>query len=216
LSHYGSLTQSDELVNVSSLNEFLYCPRRFYYQRFQDELSPTQELVEGAKAHRHGSGRGGWISEQYLSDESLGLHGKIDVIESDGGRVTPIERKRSESGAYHFNDEIQLAGYAMLLETSIGSPVNVGYIYTRSTDVRHTVRITDSHREAVEEIANKIRNLSVDSVPPIVDNPKKCGACSARKYCMPAETLSLGHEDSPSSAWHDSDALETYGIEDWL
>jgi len=79
----------------------------------------------------------------------------------------------------------------MLLEAAIEEPVNVGYIYLYETDERYAIQITESHRETVHKIIDKIRSMSVDSIPPLTDNPKKCEACSAREYCMPEETAIL-------------------------
>jgi len=150
---------------VSALNEFVYCPRRYYYQRYYDEIGEPYELVDGRSKHEHASRRGNWVTERYFRSDDLGMHGKIDLIDTEDGTPTPVERKRSESGSYYPSDEVQLAGYCMLLEEALGEPVNVGYIYLYSTDTRHSVRITQDHRETVQEILRRIRAMSVDSIP---------------------------------------------------
>ena len=193
----------EDLVYVSALQEFVYCPRRFYYQRYQDQIGTPYELVDGRSKHEHHSRRGGWVTERYFRSDELGLHGKIDLIESDRGSLTPIERKRAESGDYYPSDEVQLAGYCMLLEDTIEEPVNVGYIYLYSTDQRHAVRISDDHRRTVKEVINRIHSMSVDSVPPFTDNPSKCDGCSARHYCMPEETTKLEPERARGTGWED-------------
>jgi len=193
----------EDLVHVSALQEFVYCPRRYYYQRYHDQIGTPYELVDGRSKHAHQSKRGGWVTERYLRSDDLGLHGKIDLIESDQGSLTPIERKRAESGDYYPSDEVQLAGYCMLLEAAIDEPVNVGYIYLYSTDQRHAIRITDDHRRTVSEAIDRIRSMSVDSIPPFTDNPSKCDACSARHYCMPEETAKLEPERARGTGWED-------------
>ncbi|RQG93008.1 CRISPR-associated protein Cas4 [Natrarchaeobius halalkaliphilus] len=195
--------QRDKVVHVSALNEYVYCPRRFYYQRYHDEIGTPYELVDGRSKHQNQSNRGGWITERYFRADELKLHGKIDLIESEGGVFTPVERKRSESGQYYPSDEVQLTGYCMLLEAALNEPVNVGYIYLYSTDERHAVRITDRHRRTVREIITRIEEMSVGSIPPLTDNPEKCEACSAREYCMPAETARLEPEKAAGTGWED-------------
>ncbi len=192
----------ERLVHVSALQEYVYCPRRYYYQRYHDEIGTTYELADGRSKHERQSSRGGWVTERYLKSESLGLHGKIDLVERND-TLTPVERKRAESGAYYESDEIQLAGYCMLLSDAIGEDVNVGYIYLYSTDERHAVRITDNHRGAVRTVIDRIRSMSVDAVPPLTDTPSKCEACSAREYCMPAETARLEPEKARGTGWED-------------
>jgi len=193
----------DELVHVSALNEFVYCARRFYYQRYHDEIGTPYELVDGRSKHENQSKRGNWITERYFRSEDLGLHGKLDLIETDSDVLTPVERKRAESGEYYPSDEVQLAGYCMLLEAAIEEPVNVGYIYLYSTDERHAIRITEEHRRTVEEIITRIEQMTVDTIPPFTDNPNKCEACSAREYCMPEETAKLEPEKAVGTGWED-------------
>jgi len=191
----------DELVYVSALNEFVYCPRRYYYQRFHDEIGEPYELVDGRSKHDGAAKRGGWVHERYVRSEDLGLHGKIDLVETDDGTPTPVERKRAESGEYYPSDELQIAGYCMLLEDAIGEPVNVGYIYLYSTDTRHPIRITEDHRTAVRRVVDRIEQLSFGDVPPLIDSRSKCEACSARSYCMPAETAMLAPDMAEGTEW---------------
>jgi len=192
---------NQRLVQVSGLQEYVYCPRRYYYQRYHDQIGTPYELVDGRTRHESASRKGGWIQERYFRSKSLGLHGKIDLIEDDGDVLTPIERKRAESGEYYESDEVQLAAYCMLLEDQIDEPVNVGYIYLFSTDERHAVHITERHRRTVREIIRRIRSMTVDDIPPLTDNPSKCEACSARSYCMPAETAALEPEKAEGTGW---------------
>jgi CRISPR-associated exonuclease Cas4 len=191
----------DELVYVSALNEFVFCPRRYYYQRFHDEIGEPYELVDGRSKHDSAARRGGWVQERYFRSDKLGLHGKIDLVETDNGTTTPVERKRAESGEYYPSDELQIAGYCMLLEDAIGEPINVGYIYLYSTDTRHAIRITDEHRAAVTRVVEQVEKLSFGDVPPLVDSRSKCEACSARNYCMPAETAMLAPELAEGTEW---------------
>jgi CRISPR-associated exonuclease Cas4 len=187
---------------VSALNEYVYCPRRAYYQRFYDLIGEPFELVDGRIKHERTARarRGGWINERYFRDDELGLHGKLDLIETDE-ILTPIERKRAESGTYFPSDEVQLAGYCMLLEAATNEPVNVGYIYLYETDERHAIEISEKHRRTVHEILARIRNMTVDSIPPFTDNPNKCEDCSAREYCLPEETAHLEPDKTADSGW---------------
>lgn len=180
----------DELVQVSEISQFVYCPRRSYYITFLDTIGKNYELTDGRLSHEGSSRRGGWTREMYLTSEKHGLHGKIDIVE-EGETLTPIEKKRAQSGNYFESDELQLTAYCMLLEDNIDGRVNVGYIYTESNDERHTVRITDWHREQVEKIVSVIRDMTIDKIPPFTSNPNKCVKCSTRGYCMPEESRML-------------------------
>lgn len=184
----------DDFVNVSDINQYLYCPRRFYYISYFDTIEMNYYLKDGQSKHWNQSRRGGWIREFYIKSERLGLHGKIDVLETknirDSGCVlTPIERKRGSS--YYDNDEIQLAAYCMLLEEYLEEPVRLGYLYLFGTNERYAITITDWHREQVLTITEAIRKMSLDSIPDFASNQNKCKKCSVVQYCMPYETRLL-------------------------
>lgn len=191
------------MINVSDLNQFGYCPRRYWYLHYYDTQGRNYQRVEGAVTHQSKSTRGGWVDELYLESEELGLKGKIDVLDTEDEQPIPVERKRASSGRYYWNDELQLAGYCMLLEANIDEPVREGVIYLYETDQRHRVEITEEHRQAVRNAVDDIRNMSVDDVPPLVDNPNKCEKCSTRQYCMPLETALLEPEKADGTGWED-------------
>jgi CRISPR-associated exonuclease Cas4 len=193
---------NEELINVSDLNQYSYCPRRYWYLHFFDTQGANYERTEGTSLHDSKSDQGGWVNELYLEDKDLGLKGKIDVLELHDDQI-PIERKRAEGGDYYWSDELQLAGYCLLLESYLGEPVREGAIYLYETDQRMHVRITDDHRDAVRERVEEMRSMSPDDVPSITDNPQKCTACSAQSYCLPEETLELEPGRMPSPEWEE-------------
>lgn len=193
---------NEEMINVSDLNQYGYCPRRYWYLHFFDTQGTNYERVEGTSLHDSKANRGGWVDELYLEDEDLGLKGKIDVLELHDDLI-PIERKRAEGGDYYWSDELQLAGYCLLLESYLDEPVREGAIYLYETDQRMHIRITDDHRDTVREQVETMRSMSAGDVPPIMDNPKKCTSCSVRSYCLPEETLELEPSRMPSQEWEE-------------
>jgi len=150
------------LVNASMLNQYLYCPRRFWYILFYDTQGNNYYRTDGKSKHKNQSKRGGWTLEIYVESGDLGLKGKIDVLEDR--EEIPVERKRGDE--YYPNDEIQLAAYCMLLEENIDERVDEGVIYLFGTDQRHRIRITDWHRSKVKEVTEKIRRMDPETPPP--------------------------------------------------
>ena len=194
---------TEELINVSDLNQYQYCPRRYWYLHFFDTQGRNYYRVDGKKTHENKSTRGDWLNELYLESQSLGLKGQIDVLDLEDGRTVPVERKRASSGDYYWNDEVQIAGYCMLLEVNVDEMVREGAIYLYETDQRMHIPITEDHREAVRETVDAMRSMSPNDVPPLTDNPKKCEKCSTREYCMPAETAQLEPEKAVGTGWED-------------
>jgi CRISPR-associated exonuclease Cas4 len=194
---------TDELVNVSDLNQYLYCPRRYWYLHFFDTQGRNYQRVEGKTKHENKATRGDWLNELYLESEPLGLKGKIDVLDLEDGRTVPVERKRASSGDYYWNDEVQIAGYCLLLEQHVDGSVREGAIYLYETDQRMHVPITENHHDAVREAVAAMRAMSPKDVPPLTDNPNKCEKCSTREYCMPKETAILEPEKAAGTGWED-------------
>ncbi|OKY78801.1 MAG: CRISPR-associated protein Cas4, RecB family nuclease [Candidatus Methanohalarchaeum thermophilum] len=179
----------NRLVNVSMLNQYLYCPRRFWYILFYNTQGSNYYRIDGKTKHKNQSRRGGWTKERYFESKELGLKGKIDILEDN---ITPVERKRGTD--YYTNDEIQLAGYCMLLEKNINERIDSGIIYLFGTDQRFEIKITEWHRNKVKEVTKDIKNMKPDNPPKFNENPSKCRKCSAREYCMPEESKKLGED----------------------
>ncbi|MFY9195743.1 MAG: CRISPR-associated protein Cas4 [Methanoculleus sp.] len=177
-----------DLVNVSDLNQYLYCPRRLYYLMFFKTQEINVHLADGRGMHARQGRRGGWYREIYLRSESLGLHGRVDLIDMQNGAV-PVERKRGY--AYYENDLIQLAAYAMLLEEHLDEPVPLGYLYLYGTNERHPIDITERLRQKVTDTVVNIRAMQIDNAPTFCENPRKCKKCSVIGYCMPYEARIL-------------------------
>jgi len=181
----------EEFVNVSEINQYLYCPRRLYYIKFYNTIGENYEIRDGILKHEKSSTRGGWIKSMFLKSVSLGIKGKIDVIEDEDFPI-PIERKRAKSGKYYKNDEYQLVSYCLLLEDELNEKIPYGYIYLFSSDERHKIKMTKDKRKKVEKIIQEIKNLSVEKPPAYASNLNKCKKCSTRKFCMPKESEKLG------------------------
>jgi CRISPR-associated exonuclease Cas4 len=194
---------SDELVNVADLNQYAYCARRYWYLHFYDTQGRNYTRIDGKTKHENQSSRGNWLNELYVESEEIGLKGKVDVLDLEDSNAVPVERKRAESGKFYRSDEIQLAGYCMLLEKQLDEPVREGVIYLYETDQRMHIPITKQHRETVRETVRKIQTMTVENIPPFTDNPNKCEKCSTREYCMPAETARLEPEKARETGWED-------------
>ena len=180
----------DDLVNVSDLNQYLYCPRRLYYLMFYQTQEINVHLADGRGLHAYQGRRGGWYREVYVKSDRLCLQGKVDLIEEIAGVIVPVERKRGN--AFYENDLIQVAAYAMLLEEHLNERISLGYIYLFGTKSRHPISITSSLREKVLNTVRAIRDMHVNSIPGFCDNPRKCAKCSVVVYCMPYEARILG------------------------
>ena len=89
------------------LNEFVYCPRLFYYEWVEGVFAHNQETVEGALRHAKLDARAdelvpaGELAEEdrvhsrsvTLSSETHRLIATIDLVEAEGCAATPVDYK---------------------------------------------------------------------------------------------------------------------------
>ncbi len=203
---------SADLIPLRALNQACYCPR-LYFLQYVDSVMPINEYVEdGIFQHRRvddpalelrtrKDGDVFHTRSVSLSSESLGLTGKLDLIEERGDEIVPIEYKRSswptgQEGriGYWENDAIQLCGQALLLEENLGKRVDRGVIYYKGSKSRVDVPIDESLREKTRATIELIRKLDSADTPPEplpVELRHRCHGCSLVTICLPEETLFL-------------------------
>ncbi len=126
---------SPHLIPLAMLNAFVYCPRRFHYEFVQGVMEDNAHVVHGRRRHARvddpSLAEGDVIHTRsvWLSSDSLGITGKIDVVEEAGDEVCPIEYKKGRPPApeqcpagYWPNDAVQLCAQALLLESAADDP----------------------------------------------------------------------------------------------
>ena len=130
-----------------------------------------------------------------LSNESLGLIAKLDLVEVDGTEATPVETKR---GKVPDNEErsweperVQLMAQGLLLRAH-GLNCNQGVLYFHGSRTRVPIAFTPEleartrHLLAQARVASQARAMP----PPLIDSPK-CRGCSLAGICLPDETHAL-------------------------
>src|ERR1017187_8960311 len=94
-----------EYLPARMVNEFAYCPRLFFYEWVEGVFQESVDTIEGTIQHRRVDAKTsplpapGEVQENIharsvtLSSERLRVIAKMDLVESDGGGVTPIDYK---------------------------------------------------------------------------------------------------------------------------
>jgi len=195
------------------LNEYVYCPRLFYYEWVESVFAHNRETVEGAIRHaKVDTGKGeltpaGDLSAEEtihsrsvtLSSEAHRLIAKLDVIEAEDGRVTPVDYKRGtpredrdtgELGAWDA-DRAQICVQALVLRDN-GYQCDEGVIYYVTTKQRVRIAIDETLVSETLAALREARELAASGriPPPLVDSPK-CPRCSLVGICLPDETTVL-------------------------
>ncbi|MBP8646740.1 MAG: CRISPR-associated protein Cas4, partial [Syntrophobacteraceae bacterium] len=197
------------LVPVRMLNEHVYCPRLAYLMWVQGEFAHNEFTVEGAIRHERVDAGGGLLPAQpgedtriharsvYLSSEQLGITARIDLVEGEGSRVTPVDYKRGvrphvAGGAYE-PERVQVCAQGLLLREH-GFECEQGILYFAGSRERVRIPIDEEliarTRSAIEEL--KTHAASGVLPPPLEDSPK-CPRCSLVGICLPDEMRLLSH-----------------------
>lgn len=201
------------LVPARMLNEFVYCPRLAYLEWVQGEWADSADTVEGRYVHRRIEAGGGTIPQPgqdqdgrrvharsiTLSSERLGVIAKIDLLESDGGQVIPVDYKHGKRphvplGA-HDPERVQLCAQALLLEEH-GHSCKEGVLYFSGSRERVRVVFDEALRAQTLEAIRGLRALSQSrQIPPPLEDSPKCPRCSLVGICLPDEINFLLRRD---------------------
>jgi hypothetical protein len=96
-----------EYLPARMLNEFVYCPRLFFYEWVEGVFRHSSDTVDGAQRHERSDAREDELPPQdlltdvtfrargvMLSSETHRLVAKLDLIEGEAGVITPVDYKR--------------------------------------------------------------------------------------------------------------------------
>ena len=205
--------RAPDLVPVRMLNEQSYCPRLAYLEWVQGDFTHNADTLDGQFQHRNVNVEAGGLPDPdepvperlharsvMLSAPAVGLVARMDLIEADGNKVTPIDYKRGRApdvaeGAWE-PERVQLCAQALILEEN-GYEVERGVLYFVASRQRVDVTIDDELRARTRALLIELRESAErpEAPPPLVDSPK-CPRCSLVGICLPDETnLLRGLED---------------------
>ncbi len=208
----ADISEADAGVNympARMLNEFVYCPRLFYYEHVEGVFAHNRETVEGTIRHsRVDTGSGALTNADALTDDdkiharsvtlssdSVGLIAKMDLIEVADGSVVPVDYKRGSPRTVADGtldvwdaDKVQLAAQAIVLRDN-GYTCDEAVLYYAMTKQRVRIVIDDATVHWAIAKLHQAREASASSMipPPLEDSPK-CPRCSLVGICLPDET----------------------------
>jgi len=235
----GSSEVPDEgLLGVRAVHTHQYCPRRFWLEEVAKVRVENEHVLEGLGVHRRVDKPGGklpapkskeaepssedpppWHARSlWLSSVKLRVSAKLDVVETDGAAVIPVDTKKGRApdhGGLWPSDAVQLALQALLLKEA-GYTVNeVGSFYAEERRKVVVPLTAEMEAAAIAEVAAAQATSAMKAPPlPLVDSPK-CPGCSVHSVCLPDETNALlrrggGDHDVRRVVPPNDDALPVY------
>jgi CRISPR-associated protein Cas1 len=199
-----SLPSDLPLLPARMVNEYQYCPRLAYLEWVQGEWRESSDTVEGRFAHRRVDRPSGALPDPAdtsderiharsitLSSSRLGLIARMDLVEGEGNRVTPVDYKRGKRphvphGAYD-PERVQLCVQAMILEEH-GYSCEEGVLYYAQSRERVRVVFDEELRTLTHNAINGLRLIAAGGqIPQPLEDSPKCARCSLVGICLPDE-----------------------------
>ena len=185
----------DDLIFLSALNHYIYCPRRCALIHIEQAWSENIFTAEGRIMHEKADSnkfesRGNVRIDYSVPMRSirLGLIGKADVVEfhkhGEKWIPFPVEYKRGKPKIDDC-DKVQLCAQAICLEEMLNVEIPEGALFYGQTHHRHDVIFDKALRTETEEAAKKVHALIESGLTPKAEYTKKCKQCSLVELCLP-------------------------------
>jgi CRISPR-associated protein Cas1 len=209
-----ALDREPDYLPARMVNEYVYCPRLFYYEHVQGVFVENADTVEGKQEHRRvdqerqrkssptGEGPPKILRSLTLSSERHRVIAKLDLAEVRGETAIPVDYKHggpmsTDNGpAAWAGDRVQLAVQCLVLRDN-GYACSEGIVFYQKT--RQRVRLSfddEAIKEAIQSITNANRTAKIGKIPPPLEDSPKCPGCSLVGICMPDETRRLAEEET--------------------
>ena len=184
--------QDDELVPISALQHYAYCPRQCALIHVEQVWDENIYTLRGRRGHESVDVPQGMLRDAVrieralpLWSEALGLVGRADVVEFEAdGTPFPVEHKAGKR-KHRLADEIQLCAQALCLEEMFDRPVPRGALYYRRSRRRRVVSLDEALRGEVRRVAEAVRALLKQRALPPPAADERCPPCSLIETCMP-------------------------------
>jgi CRISPR-associated exonuclease Cas4 len=185
------------LLPVTELRQWVYCPRVVYYHltmpgagrstyKMREGLR-AQDLIESLEMRRTLREYGLSDAERqfgvWLTDSATGLSGKLDLL-LRGEKTAAIVDFKLTSGGIAENHRIQLAGYAILVERVLGLSVPMTFLFRIPDNEVIAVPVTTEMRATVAQSVAAIRNMRHNQeLPEPTPVRARCVECEYANYC---------------------------------
>lgn len=143
-----------DYLPLSYLNQFVYCPRRFWLMYCQSEMEINAPVLEGLLRHKNADTPGQQTDEHgrtlrslHIWSDVLHVAGIADFVQERNDVLIPLEHKRGRMGKW-LNDHVQLCAQAICLEERTGGIIPYGEIFYWGNRRREKVQLDDPLRDS--------------------------------------------------------------------
>jgi CRISPR-associated protein Cas1 len=210
-----------ELIPASMLAAFAYCPRLCYLQWVQGEFQDSAEMADGRLQHRWVDAGEDEVPEDFqpfharsvsLTAPQAGVCCRIDLLEGDGNRVTPVEYKRGETpktpAGFYEPHLMQLAAQCLALREN-GFSCDEGMVYYIRSQERVPVKFDASLMDRTKTLLASLRSaVERGEMPPPLQSSYRCDRCSLAGICLPDEVNLLREMEAEKEGGQESNPEE--------
>lgn len=188
-------SEKETSIPISSINTYLYCPRRAGLMFIELAFAHNHHTVRGKIIHERVDHPGSHNLREVLSIRSLPVwsqrlkvHGRCDVVEKHlDGSLVPVEYKKGVFRTFK-NDDAQVCAQGLCLEEMFDIHITHGVIFHSSSKRRRRVPFTSKLRAFTTETIKSIHDLIASQQVPEAIHSRKCPGCSLNNQCLPKMT----------------------------
>ncbi len=179
----------EEIILISYLNDFIFCPVSIYFHKLYGNLDKTlyqnSPQINGTNAHKaidnhNYSSRKNILQSINVYSEEFGIEGKIDVFDIENGILT--ERKNKVVKIYDGYVYQVYAQYYALVE--MGYMVNKIRIHSIKDNKNYNIKLPYEDKETDLRFRNLIKEIHEFQIENFVQtNAAKCKNCIYEPSC---------------------------------
>lgn len=196
----------DLYITLSSLEDYMYCKRRYQLKYIEGLTGNNAKLALGKVFHENTDNgrnfelRNGILTCRHLpvSSEKLKINGICDIVEfnqSENGvkifgregywNITSVEYKLGGVDAMTQAEIYQLCAQTLCLEEMFSTTINFGYIFNGKIRQRQSIHLTPELKNDVSEVIKSMHHTINHREMYNIKESKRCKNCSMYEQCSP-------------------------------
>lgn len=179
----------EELILISYLNDFIFCPASIYFHKLygnlEKDIYQSSYQINGANAHKaidnkKYSSKSNVLQGIDVYTEEFGILGKIDIFDIDKRML--VERKNKVNKIYDGYIFQLYAQYFALKEQ--GYKVNIIRIHSMQDNKNYNLELPENDEDMLNKFKNLIKDIREFDMEKFKQtNKKKCENCIYEPSC---------------------------------
>lgn len=205
------MKNSDELIDLRSIQQYLYCPHRWGLIETDCSFSENAFVSRGNLVHKNVDEGNCIVSRNAIAEHSVsvfnddcGIYGIIDCLElrkkasgtyiekyNDTFEITIVEYKPTapKDKDYRYEDAMQLLSQKICADSIFNADCKTKFYYA-NTRKRVEISFKAEDYSFLKKTLAEMRRLKEKNIiPPKIKN-QYCSGCSMKDICMPKKGTS--------------------------